>query len=122
MKKKTKKDQLKKNMDLLNKKNKVIEDQKKAKMKSLFRLIMDVFKARRVSYEQPKTITIDKGGQYLTNPEPGDPKKIFIIIGWVANNEMKEYILSFDNEEDSDLFAFTFKEEYPNTRILKAIK
>jgi len=116
------KNNLKKSMKKVMRKNDQKDKDQKAKMKSLFRLIMDVFKERRVSYEKPKTVTIDKGGIYLTGKKKGDELKTYIIVGWVSNNEMKEYVLSFSDNDDAELFAKTFKIEYPNTRILQAIK
>jgi len=98
------------------------KDKKKARLDAFLRQVNEVFKERKFLINKPRNIIIDKGGIYLTDKKPGDKAKTFIIIAWVANNQMKEYILSFNDHADAIEFTKAFKKKFYNTRIMQAVK
>ncbi len=98
------------------------KEKKEAQLKAFMEHVEITFKGRKVKKETPKTITIDYGGVYLEEKKKGDRLKTFIIIGWVSNNEMKEFVMSFSEVVLARSFAKEFKKVYKNTRILQAIE
>lgn len=97
-------------------------EKRQARAKAFMKVIKDTFKDRKVNTSKPLTVTIDEGGIYLDTREKGDRLKTFIIISWVANNELKDFILSFSNVLEAKQFTKVFKKEFKNTRILQAIE
>lgn len=98
------------------------EDLKKARLEAFMRHIGETFKQRRVEYKKPLTLVVDKGGQYLTDRKKGDRLKTYVILGWVANNEMKELILAFEDGAEAKAFAKEFERRYINTRVYQPVK
>lgn len=93
-----------------------------AKIKAIMANIEGIFKSKKVKDNQPKIIFIDKGGKYLEDPQKGDRLSTFITISWVANNQIKDYVLRFDDHEVALKLALEFKNKYINTRLGEAIK
>lgn len=102
----------------------IIEKEKKtnARVDAFVRHAKETLKSRRVKPGKPINLIIDKGGVLITDgKKAGDKKKTFVIVNWFANGQEKEFIMSFNDHDESIRFAEKFKVEFKNTRILQTL-